>query len=262
VEVQLASEPVVALAIIDALLVAMFFLFRVLPWSRSGPWRLIWMLSTLMAMLFILSELMAILQGGSAVSFEHQAPLFGAILAVTACFILVYLHGHRETEHAMTLALTDDLTQLLNSRAFDARLSVVFERRVPFGLLYIELSGVKQVTELFGYDRAELLMKNFANILRANITKDDAAARLGGTEFGVLLSGADEQTAQAVGQRIIAGLRTPALRELGALDIGASLGVATHEDATSSDQLLRMADRAMRRAKQDGSNRIGLARAR
>src|ERR1700716_712964 len=111
------SEGIVVLAILDAVLVSMFFLFRVLPWSKPGPWRLIWITATLAAALFSLGEASAMVTGGTAVSFEIQGPMFGAILATTVCFILVYLHGSRISEHALTLAFTDDLTQLPNSRA-------------------------------------------------------------------------------------------------------------------------------------------------
>src|SRR3981081_1660515 len=76
-------EPLVVLAIVDALLVALFFLFRVLPWSRPGPWRLIWLIAGMTAILFIAAELVALSTQGTALSIEHQIPLFGAIFAVT-----------------------------------------------------------------------------------------------------------------------------------------------------------------------------------
>ena len=93
------SEGIVVLAILDAVLVSMFFLFRVLPWSEPGPWRLIWIIATLTAALFSLGEAAALMQRGTAVAFEVQGPLFGALLALTACFMLVYLHGSRIGEH-------------------------------------------------------------------------------------------------------------------------------------------------------------------
>jgi hypothetical protein len=80
---RVESEGVVILAILDAALVAMFFVFRVLPWAKPGPWRLIWIIATLAVALFSLGEASAMVRGGTAVSFEVQGPLFGAILATT-----------------------------------------------------------------------------------------------------------------------------------------------------------------------------------
>ena len=105
------TEPLVVLAIVDALLVALFFLFRVLPWSRPGPWRLIWLIAGLTSVLFIAAELVALDTQGTALSIEHRIPLFGAIFAVTAGFILTYLSGQRVTDRALTLSETDVLTQ-------------------------------------------------------------------------------------------------------------------------------------------------------
>src|SRR5678815_3080933 len=128
------SDSVVILAIIDAVLVGMFFLFRVLPWSRPGPWRLIWFTATLAFLLFSLGEASAMTRGGSAISFDVQAPLFGAILATTTCLILVYVHGVRISDEALTLALVDELTQLPNSRAFSSRLQAALRASDPFSV--------------------------------------------------------------------------------------------------------------------------------
>jgi len=108
------TEPLVVLAIVDALLVALFFLFRVLPWSRPGPWRAIWLIAGMTSILFIASELVALTTQGTALALEHQIPLFGAIFAVTTGFILTYLGGQRVTERALTLSETDELTGLGN----------------------------------------------------------------------------------------------------------------------------------------------------
>src|SRR3981081_1268708 len=133
------SEGIVVLAILDAVLVSMFFLFRVLPWSKPGPWRLIWIIATLTAALFSLGEAAALMQRGTAIAFEVPGPLFGALLALTTCFMLVYLHGSRISEHALTLAFTDDLTQLPNSRALPARLESGMEQNDTLRPAYLKI---------------------------------------------------------------------------------------------------------------------------
>ena len=129
------TEPLVVLAIVDALLVALFFLFRVLPWSRPGPWRLIWLVAGMTSVLFIAAELVALDAQGTALSVEHQIPLFGAIFAVTTGFILTYLSGQRVTERALTLSETDALTELGNARAFDLHLGDLANGRRQFALM-------------------------------------------------------------------------------------------------------------------------------
>ncbi len=249
------SDPLVVLSIVDAVLVAMFFLFRVLPWTQPGPWRLIWALASLSFALFILGEMTALFAHGSAVSFEHQGPIFAAILAMTVCFILVYLHGHRATERALSLALTDELTKLDNMRAFEPKLAAALHRRKPFALVVLHLGGLQEVNDLFGPHRGDVVLQQFADALRRSVRDEDLAARLGGGKFAIFLSGTDAAAAQATAQRLLAAARDVASRETASPDIDMSFGVATDEDGDTARQLLRAADSALYRARGSGGSR-------
>lgn len=250
-------DPLVVLAIVDAVLVALFFLFRVLPWSRPGPWRTIWLIAAVTALLFIASELVALATAGTALALEHQIPLFGAIFAVSAGFILVYLSGQRVTERALSLAETDPLTQLGNARAFDSRHAALHRRREPFALLYVDLDGLKRVNDGQGHAAGDELLRRTAGVLRSSLRRDDLAARLGGDEFGLLLRGADAGAAVAAGERIIAGLARSEAQ--GPSRASASVGVVAEAQRLAPVEAIRAADQAMYRAKSAGGGRLALA---
>jgi diguanylate cyclase (GGDEF)-like protein len=243
----MGSESVVVLAIIDAVLVGMFFLFRVLPWSKPGPWRLIWITASLAFVLFSLGETSAMIQGGGAVSFEVQAPLFGAILATTTCLILVYVHGVRINAEALTLALIDDLTQLPNSRAFTARLEAELRAPEAFSVAYIHLQGLGAVNDLFGAHRGDILLKGFADILREHAARGDFIGRLGGEQFAMLLAG-PEARVDEVTERIQASFRQLAVREAGGIDLVVAIGTVPRTEASDPGRLIRLAYRAMQDA--------------
>ncbi len=255
----MTSDGIVVLSIIDSILVAMFFLFRVLPWAKPGPWRIIWIMASLTAALFCLSELAAMNQGGSAVSFEVQGPLFGAILATTTCFILAYLHGYRLNEHALTLALTDDLTKLPNLRAFTTRVDLLLQKQQSFNVAYIELEGLDVVNDLYGSHRGDAFLREFADVLRNSVASGDVVGRLGGDEFALLLVGEDMQRARLLTERVLAALADLVVRELGAIEVGASIGIVSRGQESDANRLLRVADRAMHDAKRAGGNRVALA---
>src|SRR5207237_1504032 len=201
------TEPLVVLAIVDALLVALFFLFRVLPWAKPGPWRVIWLIAGMTSILFIASELVALATQGTALALAHQIPLFGAIFAVTAGFILTYLGGQRVTERALSLSETDELTKLGNARAFDMHLSDLGRRRTRFALLYMDIDGLKKVNDTLGHGEGHLALLDAAAILRGSLRKTDLAARLGGDEFALLLPGADPAIATGIAEHILTGLK-------------------------------------------------------
>ena len=250
------TEPLVVLAIVDALLVALFFLFRVLPWSRPGPWRAIWLIAGMTSILFIASELVALTTQGTALAIEHQIPLFGAIFAVTTGFILTYLGGQRVTERALTLSETDELTQLGNARAFDLHLSDLARRRQRFSLVYLDVDGLKKLNDTKGHGEGDLALKEVANVLRGALRKKDLGARLGGDEFALLLPGADPAIAQGIAERILLGLANGTTPER---KVGASIGILPDAQRFTTTEAVRKADTAMYTAKTAGGSRISVA---
>jgi diguanylate cyclase (GGDEF)-like protein len=250
------TEPLVVLAIVDALLVAMFFLFRVLPWSRPGPWRLIWLVAGMTAVLFIAAELVALTTQGTALALEHQIPLFGAIFAVTVGFILTYLGGQRVTERALTLSETDELTQLGNARAFDLHLADLTRRKQRFALVYLDVDGLKKVNDSHGHPEGDLALKDVADILRGAVRKSDLASRLGGDEFAILLPGADPAIAQGIAEQVLAGLANGMAPER---RVGASIGIVPDAQRFTATEAVRKADTAMYASKSAGGSRITVA---
>ena len=253
------SEGIVILAIIDAVLVAMFFLFRVLPWSQPGPWRVIWITAALSAALFSLGEASAMIEGGNAVSFEVQGPLFGAILAMTTCFILVYMHGARIGERALALAFIDDLTQLPNSRAFNVRLAARLRGPDAFSFAYIHLDGLGTVNDILGSHHGDALLKGFADLLRQHAEGDDVVARLGGDQFALLLIGSEARAGE-VTRRIQTSFHDLVFREFAGITVVAAIGVVSRTQASDPGRLIRLAYRAMEDARRGGADDIATKR--
>ena len=253
------TEPLVVLAIVDALLVAMFFLFRVLPWSRPGPWRLIWLIASLTSILFIAAELVALNSQGTALAVEHQVPLFGAIFALTTGFILTYLSGQRVTERALTLSETDALTQLGNARAFDLHLSDLARRPQRFALLYMDIDGLKSVNDTLGHGAGDAALRRVAEILRASCRPRDQVARLGGDEFAMLLPGADPDAARAVADHVLAALAAENEHLDPAGRVGTSIGIVSDAQRFTTTEAVRAADTAMYASKTAGGSRATVA---
>jgi diguanylate cyclase (GGDEF)-like protein len=243
---RVESEGIVVLAILDAVLVCMFFLFRVLPWSKPGPWRLIWIIATLTAALFSLGEASALVQRGTAIAFEVQGPLFGALLALTTCFMLVYLHGSRISDQALTLAFTDDLTQLPNSRAFTARLESSMQRPDPFSLAYVELEGLSSLNDLYGAHRGDAFLRSFAEILRASAGDGSAVGRLAGVQFAMLVA---PDNAASISERVTSALHKLVVRDFGGIEMNAAVGIVPRSEASDPGRLIRLAYRAMRQSR-------------
>jgi diguanylate cyclase (GGDEF)-like protein/PAS domain S-box-containing protein len=159
------------------------------------------------------------------------------------------------------LAHHDALTGLANRAALIQKIeeAAARQRRLqePFTVLMLDLDRFKQVNDTLGHPAGDALLIEVATRLKSLLRETDALARLGGDEFAVIQSGETDQreAAKLLAERIIEILRQPFDIDGGNISIGTSIGIAlASEYATGADDLLKMADLALYRAKSTGRN--------
>jgi diguanylate cyclase (GGDEF)-like protein/PAS domain S-box-containing protein len=156
------------------------------------------------------------------------------------------------------MAHHDALTGLPNRVLFHERLDEALSRLRRHGekiaVLYLDLDHFKNVNDTLGHPIGDLLLKEAADRLRSCLRGSDIVARFGGDEFAVLqmgIAGPDE--AGVLAERIVTLMIEPFDIEGQRIVIGASAGIAmAPNDGESSDVLLKNADMALYRAKEDG----------
>ena len=161
---------------------------------------------------------------------------------------------------AAHLAAFDRLTECLNRDALLHRLSQLMGsgKYATFGLMYIDLSGFKQVNDHFGHRVGDQVLAAFSSRLKDLFTSSDVlVGRVGGDEFVVVLPGLparfdlNEQAA-----RLVASVHEPLVYDTFHIMIDCKIGCAFYpDDADSADMLVHNADLAMYRAKAQTSSR-------
>jgi diguanylate cyclase (GGDEF)-like protein/PAS domain S-box-containing protein len=157
------------------------------------------------------------------------------------------------------LARHDALTGLPNRVVFRERLEEALadaRRGVGFAMLCFDLDHFKNVNDTFGHPAGDVLLAEASRRLRSCVRDCDTFARLGGDEFAILLTDTKcPEATSALAFRIIETLGTPFDIEGQQVVIGASVGIATAtSDVCDADELLRNADMALYRAKEEGRN--------
>jgi diguanylate cyclase (GGDEF)-like protein len=159
-------------------------------------------------------------------------------------------------------ALTDELTGLVNRRRFLAALEAEIPRarqlRGPVSVVLADLDDFKRINDKFGHHAGDEVLQAFADLMRAHGRDVDIAGRLGGEEFALLLPDTDVAGAAAGAERLchaFAKLRIW-LGEGREVSVTASFGVAELAEGQSWNGLLRAADVALYRAKEQGKNRV------
>lgn len=157
-------------------------------------------------------------------------------------------------------AATDPLTGVANRRAFDAALDRLLARGGPACVAIIDLDHFKRVNDRHGHEAGDRVLIAFAELARGCLRDGDLVARLGGEEFGVLLPGADIGHARRVCERVRTkvGL-TPIDVEGATVRVTVSAGLAAVTADATRAEVLRAADEALYRAKEEGRDRLKLA---
>jgi len=155
-----------------------------------------------------------------------------------------------EMDRLRMVALTDNLTGLLNHRSFHEDLAEALAGATasePLSLVLLDLDGLKDINDRQGHQDGDECICGLADALRTATGEADGAYRIGGDEFALLLRGTRAIPALNLVQRMQGGLtRTPNGRR-----ISASAGIAESTGSIDTDELIRRADLALINAKRN-----------
>jgi len=154
----------------------------------------------------------------------------------------------------------DALTELPNRLLFNDRLDQSIEKskrnKTNMALLFIDLDHFKEINDSMGHNTGDEVLKIVTQRLNQIIRKEDTLARLGGDEFTVIIEDLKQgQDASLLAQKIIEFLAEPIKIENNSLYVSSSIGISLYpDDGDCSQNLLKYADSAMYKAKDEGRN--------
>ncbi len=165
------------------------------------------------------------------------------------------------------LSNTDSLTLIANRRHLLATLDSEWRRaaryRTSLACVMTDLDLFKPINDRFGHPVGDMALAAVAGVLRQGLRDSDMVGRYGGEEFMLVLPQTNSEGATAVAERCRRGIERLVLAAGdGTFTISASFGVAAtpHPEIARVDDLIRLADEALYRAKQAGRNRVEAAR--
>ena len=162
-------------------------------------------------------------------------------------------------ERIQRLAHFDALTELPNRTLLNDRMTYAIamaaRKQEPLAVLVLDIDKFKNVNDTFGQSIGDELLIEFARRMKSLAREDDTVARIGGDEFIMVLPGADANRAAHMAQQLLATLSSQYRTGQLELVVTHSIGIAMYpSDGTDFDALLKNADTAMHRAKNDGRN--------
>lgn len=185
-----------------------------------------------------------------------------AYLELMAEALGLALANQRLRDALLEKALFDPLTGLRNRHHLEdtlrTQMAQAMRNHEPVSCLMIDIDHFKSINDRFGHEAGDQVIKSVASIVQRAVHDGGLAFRYGGEEFLAILSGANEDAAQACATDIFNSVHELSLRyglsEIGPVDV--SIGIASYPQHAQSDSLLRAADVALYRAKELGRARI------
>jgi len=187
--------------------------------------------------------------------YDSQGVFVGALRMVTD------ITSRKQNEEMVWWqAYHDTLTGLPNRALLEDRLGQILvmshRQKAHIGVMFIDLDRFKQVNDSLGHGLGDRLLKIVAERLVQCLRAEDTIARMGGDEFAVLLPGIEQpEAAVKVAQKLLDSLAQPVEIDGQELFATGSIGISLYPiDGEDTQALLKHADIAMYRAKEQGGN--------
>jgi diguanylate cyclase (GGDEF)-like protein len=252
--------------ILIAALVPIYLLFKKFPMGRI---RSRWYLLTALIFFFIAGYLVyTVTHWHSHLAFSNL--VVPAIFFFGACFVLLVnilsLQTAVDIRHMAVMEhenMTDSLTGLFNRRYMEQRMKEEVTRALrydlPLSLLMLDIDHFKKINDTCGHQAGDKVLQNLGKLILNAVRESDIAVRCGGEEIMVITPHTKAEVAGSLAERLRSTVESADLLEAGGNNspgsVTVSIGVAQLGGGTGQE-LIKKADEAMYRAKQEGRNRV------
>jgi diguanylate cyclase (GGDEF)-like protein len=173
----------------------------------------------------------------------------------------------KSVENALhLLATTDSLTLLNNRRRFlelsSHEIKRAQQRAAPLAVFMFYINYFKSVNDTYGHDVGDKVLKELAVLSKKNVRENDIVGRLGGEEFAVTMPNTEKMHAEKAAERLRKAIaHHKIITEEETLSVTISIGVVMMQDENIAtiDALLKIADEALYKAKEQGRNCVVMA---
>ena len=192
------------------------------------------------------------------------SPLIFATIVFIAMLIVKYLIKSKDFELQYKLATTDGLTGLYNHRYFQEQMLNTLEHakryETEFSLIIIDIDYFKKFNDSFGHQCGDRVLRHVAQTLKKNVRATDIVCRYGGEEMSIILPNIGRQDAIFTAEKLCKTIAEQNIHTNNdkTAKVTISLGVATYpQDAQTTQDLIKIADDRLYKAKENGRNQVG-----
>ncbi|MFA9374204.1 MAG: diguanylate cyclase [Poseidonibacter sp.] len=156
------------------------------------------------------------------------------------------------------ISITDKLTSLYNRVKLDESLEyhLNYSQRYneTFGVIMVDIDFFKSINDSFGHQTGDIVLVEFANILKANVRQTDIVGRWGGEEFMIICPKSNLEDTKVIAKKIKEEIENFEFTTV--KNKTASFGISTFKNSDTLSDIVHRADKALYQAKESGRNKI------
>ena len=180
---------------------------------------------------------------------------------IVACTIRDITKQKQDQELITHMAYYDGLTDLPNRRMFNDHLNAKIiqakENNKPLTMMYLDMDRFKYINDSLGHHTGDRILQDIAKRLKESVREDDFVARIGGDEFNILLPETSRESGLEIAETIMDRFNSPFYLDNYEFFITTSIGISVFPyDGEDSITLMKNADAALYRAKEQGKNKV------
>ncbi|WP_312810762.1 GGDEF domain-containing protein [Sedimentibacter sp.] len=182
------------------------------------------------------------------------------IVMLTGSTGFILLDKEKQDVELLKAASFDGLTNILNRKTFILRskelISLCVRKQENISFLLIDIDDFKKVNDEYGHFIGDVVLQNFANIIKKQLRDYDLFGRYGGEEFAILLPGTDGKNAEEVAERLRSTIENSHVYTDIKIKYTISIGFLSilPDEGTDIDMLYKLCDQALYLAKSQGKN--------
>ncbi|NCB11890.1 MAG: DUF4154 domain-containing protein [Erysipelotrichia bacterium] len=192
---------------------------------------------------------------------SNQKNIITIMALLSVIIIFLGLNGIRQNRLLKNLSQTDTLSGLYNRRFMNKKLEeeiLKYKRyKTPFSILLLDVDFFKKINDTYGHDKGDFVIKKISTLMQQNTRDTDISARWGGEEFLILIPNSNLEGALSLANNLKQIIENTDFTTKEKITV--SVGVSTFNENLNQEDLLKLADNALYKAKNSGRNKVEFA---
>jgi len=192
---------------------------------------------------------------------SDQKNIISALVILSTIIVILGLNGIRQNRLLKNLSQIDTLSGLYNRRFMNQKLEEEISKykryKTPFSILLIDVDFFKKINDTYGHDKGDFVIKQISSLMKQYTRNSDITSRWGGEEFLILATNTDLNAALSLGKNLLELIEKNDFKTKTSITV--SIGISTFDDNLTQEKLLKLADDALYKAKENGRNRVEIA---